>query len=401
MTLSVGLYIHIPFCERKCPYCDFNSYAGLDALHGPYIEALINEMAWLAQRGEWQANTMFVGGGTPTLLPLSLAARALDAAQASFSIPPGAEMTVEANPGTVDQAYLAGLRSAGVNRLSLGAQSFHDDELRLLGRLHTATEVEVALCATRKASFDNVNLDLIYGLPKQSLGRWRATLERALSLSPEHLSLYSLTVESGTPLAEWVARGDLPTPDDDLTAEMYELAEELLAQAGYFHYEISNWAGETTLGPQLTTQNSRRACRHNLVYWRNEPYLGLGAGAHASWGGRRWHNLLSPLDYVTRMTPQSSGEAPWQSPVVAGVEVVDEALAMGETMMLGLRLLEEGVPLARFSARFGRSLHNVYPAQLAALQAEGLLEQQADRVRLTPRGRLLGNQAFSRFLPDT
>jgi oxygen-independent coproporphyrinogen-3 oxidase len=406
--LSVGLYIHIPFCERKCPYCDFNSYAGLDALHVPYIEALTSEMAWLAQRGDWQANTVFVGGGTPTVLPLSLLAQVLDAARAGFRIPSDAEVTVEANPGTVDEAYLTGLRAVGVNRLSLGAQSFHDDELHLLGRIHTAAEIEVAFRAARRAGFQNVGLDLIYGLPGQALDRWCATLEQALSLSPEHLSLYSLTIEEGTPFAEWVARGDLPSPDDDLAADMYELAEETMERAGYLHYEISNWAKEASCESRIancerqhTTRDSPFVCQHNLTYWRNGAYMGVGAGAHSAWRGWRWHNLLSPQDYVVRMAAQGDGEAPWDSPVVAGVEVIDEALAMGETMMLGLRLLEEGVPLSRFAARFGRSLLGVYRDELVALQAEGLLERRPERVRLTQRGRLLGNRVFACFLPDT
>jgi oxygen-independent coproporphyrinogen-3 oxidase len=405
--LCVGLYLHVPFCERKCPYCDFNSYAGLDELHAAYVEALIAEMAWLAQRGGWQAKTAFVGGGTPTALPLSLLAQVLDAARADFCVPFGAEVSVEANPGTVDEAYLAGLRASGVNRLSLGAQSFDDDALRLLGRIHTSAEIEAAFQAARRAGFQNISLDLLYGLPGQTLDRWCAALSRALSLSPEHLSLYSLTIEEGTPFAERVARGDLAAPDDDLAADMYELAEEAMASAGYVHYEVSNWAkrtvgeGQSANGvAQGRLWGSPLVCLHNLAYWRNEPYLGLGAGAHSWWGGRRWHNLLSPQDYVARMAAQGDGKAPWESPVVAGVEAIDEALAMGETMMLGLRLLEEGVPLARFAAQFGRSLLNVYRGELDALQAEGLLERWPDRVRLARRGRLLGNRVFARFLPE-
>ena len=397
--MKIGLYIHIPFCKRKCPYCDFNSYAGLDALQIPYVEALTAEMSWLARQREWQVNTVFIGGGTPTVLPLSLLTQVLNAVQARFQVPAGAEITVEANPGTVDETYLAGLRAAGVNRLSLGVQSFHDDELRLLGRIHTAAESKAAFRAARRAGFQNVNLDLIYGLPEQPLERWRVTLEQALSLSPEHLSLYCLTVEEGTPFAEWVARGDLAQPDDDLAAEMYELAGEML-KADYFHYEVSNWARRTMSDPQFTICHSHFICQHNVVYWRNEAYLGLGAGAHSSWEGRRWHNQLSPRSYVARMAAQGKGDALWESPVVEGVEVIGESLAMGETMMLGLRLLEEGVPLARFSERFGRSLLDVYRDEVAVLQGEGLLEQGPECVRLTRRGWLLGNQVFARFLPD-
>lgn len=393
--LNVGLYIHIPFCQRKCPYCDFNSYAGLEALHAPYVAALTAEMAWLAQRGEWHADTVFVGGGTPTVLSLALLRQVLDAAQANFHLAPDAEISVEANPGTADAAFLTGLRAAGVNRLSLGAQSFHDDELRLLDRTHNAAEIAAAFRAARQAGLSNVGLDLIYGLPGQTLARWQTTLQQALAFSPEHLSLYSLTVEPDTPLAGRIACGDLPLPDDDLAADMYELAEETLVQTGYLHYEISNWAKA-----DCRLHNAYFVCRHNMIYWRNGAYLGLGAGAHSSWAGRRWHNVLAPQDYVARAAQSGAGDAPWASPVVADVEVIDQALAMGETMMLGLRLLQEGVSLADFAARFGRPLHAVYGAELADLQAEGLLEQLPDRVRLTRRGRLLGNQVFARFLPE-
>jgi oxygen-independent coproporphyrinogen-3 oxidase len=226
-------------------------------------------------------------------------------------------------------------------------------------------------------------------------------LAQALALSPQHLSLYSLTIEEGTPFAEWVASGDLPLPDDDLAADMYELAEEMLETAGYLHYEISNWAKRTALKASYPEHNSQFVCQHNLMYWRNEAYLGVGTGAHSSLEGQRWHNVLSPQDYVARMAEGRVSGMIWESPVVAGVEPIDEDLAMGETMMLGLRLLAEGVPLARFAARFGRSLLDVYEDELAALQAEGLLRRLPDRVRLTQRGRLLGNQVFVRFLPDS
>ena len=398
--MKIGLYIHIPFCQRKCLYCDFNSYAGLDALQLPYTQALIAEMESLAGREAWQAKTIFIGGGTPTLLPLPLLTQVLDAARSNFCLPANAEITVEANPGTIDAAYLSGLVMAGVNRLSLGAQSFHNDELRLMGRIHTTVEIEAALRAARRAGLENINIDLIYGLPGQSLDRWRSTLEQALSFSPEHLSLYSLTIEENTPFAKGVARGDLLLPDDDIAAQMYELAGSVLGKTGYEHYEISNWAKNSSKA-RPADQEPPFACKHNLIYWRNEAYLGLGAGAHSWWGGRRWHNCLSPQEYVSRAVMPVKGESPWQNHIVAGIETIGTDLAMGETMMLGLRLLGEGVPLASFENRFGRSLLDIYGTQVGELQAAGLLELLPNRVRLTRRGRLLGNQVFVRFLPDT
>jgi oxygen-independent coproporphyrinogen-3 oxidase len=271
------------------------------------------------------------------------------------------------------------LRELGVNRLSLGVQSLCDRELHLLGRIHTAAEAAGAYQAARQAGMDNVGLDLIYGLPGQSLPTWQASLSRALEMAPEHLSLYALSLEEGTPLAARVQRGELPAPDADLAAEMYEWAEAACAAAGYEHYEISNWS------------RPQRPCRHNLVYWRNEPYLGIGAGAHSWAGGRRWWNVARPEDYVAR--------------VLAGISPADEgeeippALEMAETTILSLRLVEEGLVLARFQERFGVDARQHYAAELEELSALGLIDLDQQRVRLARRGHLLANQAFYRFLP--
>jgi len=377
---SIGLYVHIPFCVRKCAYCDFNSYAGLEPLFAPYVRALAGEMrSRVADQGPLHVRTLYVGGGTPTALPLSLLGDVLSACHASFDVAAGAEVTVEANPGTVDEGYLAGLLAAGVSRLSLGVQSFDDGELQLLGRLHDAGQARQAYRQARAAGFHNVNLDLIFGLPGQTVARWRATLQQALALGPEHLSLYALTLEEHTPLAGRIARGELPAPDDDLAAEMYELAEAELARAGYVHYEISNWA------------RPGFECRHNLIYWRNQPYLGLGAGAHSWFAGRRWANVCLPRIYVEEM---ARGHLP-----VAESEEISPALEMAETAILGLRLVEEGVNLGAFRARFGAEFTDVYGREVEELVDLGLLEASTGRVRLTRRGRLLGNQVFQRFLP--
>lgn len=379
---SLGLYVHIPFCERKCPYCDFNTYAGLRNLYAPLARALAQEITRAGKAlGHPPARTIFIGGGTPTVLPVTLLAGITDAIRRAFIVAPDAEITSEANPGTVDRARFAGLRALGINRLSMGAQSFDDEELRFLGRIHSAEDVERAFTAARAAGFDNVNLDLIYGLPGQAARTWGRTLARALALEPEHISCYSLTVEAGTPLARWVAEGSVPPPDDDLAADLYEQTETTLAAAGYEHYEISNWARR---------QIPHRS-RHNLIYWRHEPYLGFGPGAHSSLDGRRWWNLRAPAAYSRRL---EAGES-----VVEGEEAIGDALSMGETMMLGLRLLQEGVSKEEFAARHGRRLEEVYATELRELQAWGLLEMLDGRVRLTPRGRLLGNQVFQRFLP--
>jgi len=376
---STALYIHIPFCRSRCAYCDFNTYAGLDDLMPDYVAAVGREIEAAGERwGRLPVPTIYFGGGTPSLLPLDLLAGLLDVSRLTFHVSDEAEISLEANPGTMTPAYLRGLREPGVNRLSLGVQSANDRELRLLGRIHTWAQAVESVEAARAAGFDDLSLDFIFGLPTQTLSRWRETLEAALTLDPEHLSLYCLSVEEGTALAKRIASGKLPPPDDDLAAEMYELAEEMLAEAGFFHYEISNWA-----------RPASRVCRHNLVYWHNEPWLGVGAGAHSWLDGRRWGNLLHPRDYIAAC---ETGDQPVQE-----MEVIDRRTEMGETMMLGLRLAE-GVRADVFAARFGAKLVDAFGKELAELAGLGLLAWDGRVARLTARGRLLGNRVFARFV---
>jgi oxygen-independent coproporphyrinogen-3 oxidase len=430
-----ALYIHIPFCAARCGYCDFNTYAGLEALFEPYVAALSREIRQAGEAaGRPHAATIFIGGGTPTVLPAALLAQVLDACTTAFDVSPSAEITCEANPGTTDRARFASLRALGVNRLSLGVQSFDDAELRWLGRIHTAADAARALCDARAAGFENISLDLIFGLPEdprqeagiwgfgeeatehapaghsERVGReirtaasyqrrishlsWRCTLARAVDLDPEHLSLYSLTVEPGTPLGRQVRRGRVPAPDDDQAADLYQAACEVLAAHGYFHYEISNWARGTEQPLAMSHQPSAigHYCRHNLVYWRRQPYFGFGAGAHSFDGTRRGWNVRSVARYIERV---QAGRSPR-----AGGERIGRPAAMGETMMLGLRLLEEGVPDERFRAQFGLDPEDAFGAEIAGLTAGGLLERLPDRLRLTPAGVLLGNRVFAEFMDD-
>lgn len=394
---SISLYLHIPFCQSKCAYCDFNSYAGLESLIEPYVGALIAEMElWQEPSRDMSVATVFLGGGTPSLLPLPEMERIVAALRPRFRLAADAEFSCEANPGTVDFPYLQGLRSLGVNRLSLGVQSFHDDELATLGRIHTAAQAREAYHTARQAGFDNVNLDLIYGLPRQTMAAWQQTVREAIALQPDHLSLYALSLEEGTPLADAVAHGRLPPPDVDLAADMYLWAEDALAAARYQHYEISNWA------------LPGRPCRHNLTYWLNEPYLGLGAGAHSCFGGFRFANVREPRRYVALVEESAKGHgrlAEGLAPFLAGlghiasVEQTTAARTMTETVVLGLRLVE-GLPLEEFRRRFGQELMSAYGPQVEELEALGLLQRVDGCLRLTARGRLLGNEAFLRFLPD-
>lgn len=384
MAAPLSLYIHIPYCPQKCAYCDFNSYAGsiLDD-QGAYVAALQAEMARYAADPRVVGRpiaTVFIGGGTPTLLPSRLLAQVLEQARATFPFAADAEVSVEANPGTVDYAgdKLLAAFTAGANRLSFGVQAFQDRILQRLGRVHSVAEVEQAVATARRAGFCNLNIDLMYGLPDQTLADWQETLERALALAPEHISAYSLIIEEGTAFhVDW-ERGRLETPDEGAEEEMFHLVRAVLGAAGYEQYEVSNFA------------RSGYRSRHNQVYWRNEEYLGLGAGAHSYLNGERFWNVRLPQTYVRRLT---SG----QSPVEAG-ERLDAPGAMAETMMMGLRLLD-GVEEARFAARFGRPLGEVYGPVLARLQKDGLLEQAGAAWRLTQRGLRLGNQVWAAFLP--
>lgn len=389
LDTPLALYVHIPFCRAKCRYCDFNSYEGLEELIPSYKEALRAEAAiWAGLCGRLRIATVYIGGGTPSLLSGDQVGQVLAAISASFELHPQPEITLEANPDSVSAELLSQLRSIGVNRLSLGIQSFAPYHLRTLGRLHSAGQAVSAFETARRAGFDNVNLDLMYGLPGQTLAGWRSDLMQALALSPEHLSLYSLTLEEDTPLGREVASGRVSLPESDLAADMYVAAEDILAGAGYKHYEISNWA------------RPGHECRHNLAYWENRPYLGLGAGAHSCFEGCRFSNVTSPPEYIERLelgSPIALENRKYPSSV-AQVESIEPRLEMAETVILGLRLVD-GLDVESFNRRFGVRLEFLYSPQIHELAALGLLELTGSRLRLTRRGRLLGNEAFMRFLP--
>ncbi len=392
---ALGLYIHIPFCERKCPYCDFNTYAGLEAQFQDLVAALAGEMGrWRESLRERPVSTIFIGGGTPTVLEEAQLAQLFAAIQSNFRLAADCEITCEANPGTVDRAKFAALRRLGVNRLSMGVQSFQPEELAFLGRIHDVADVHRAYAAARAAGFDNINLDFIFGLPHQAPDDWESTLDQALELGPEHLSLYSLIVEPNTPLYHWVQVGKVDEPDDDLAADLYEVAMAKLAGAGYMQYEVSNWARGSE-----GVETPAYACRHNLIYWRNDDYLGVGPGAHShlhcapgTGSERRWGNRKPVGGYIKRIRGGL--------PVEEFDEEIDPRLAMGETMMLGLRLLREGVPRLRFAARHDRAVDDIFGAELRQLAERNLLTWDEHRIRLTPEGLLLGNRVFAAFLPD-
>ncbi len=342
-----------------------------------YVDALAREMALRAE-GE-TLRTVYLGGGTPSTLP-GASLRALgQAIGANWELAPDVEFSLEANPGDIDAAHLKTLLGLGANRLSLGVQSFADAELEMLGRRHTASEAVAAFRAARAAGFRNLSLDLIYGLPHQTQDIFKRSLEQAVALAPEHISLYALSLEPGAELARRVACGELPEPDADRAADAYLLACELLQAHGYRHYEISNW---TLPGHE---------CRHNLTYWRNRPYYGLGAAAHSAAVGRRYANTEDLDAYVRAL---KNGEPP----PLALDETIGPELALAETVILGLRLAD-GVRPDDIRARFGIDLMQHHGAATAEVARLGLLQRHPTAWRLTTRGWLLSNEVFWRLLP--
>jgi oxygen-independent coproporphyrinogen-3 oxidase len=390
-----SLYVHIPFCSLKCSYCDFNSYANLEHLVPEFTRALTEEMRlWSPAMAGRPVPTVFFGGGTPTLLPLEQMQSIMTALRASFELTPDAEITTEANPGTINLDYLRGLVALGFNRLSFGVQSFDDAELLALDRIHTADDARQGYAWARQAGFPRINLDLIYGLPDQTLKRWQSNVEQALVLGPEHLSLYALTVEEGTKLAYDIDHGRVPEPDGDLQADMWDWSRQRLEAAGFRHYEISNWA------------RPGEECRHNLVYWRNGDWLGLGPGAHSHLSGVRFADVYSPAQYIrlvdeaaTRDLPAAERDLIRALPQVTFVDEQTPELQMADTAILALRL-NDGLDVAAFEQRFGTTIEAVYGPQFAELTALGFLERTNGRLRLTDRGRYLANEVFVRLLPD-
>ena len=379
---QAGIYIHIPFCAHICPYCDFNTYSGQEALIPRYLDAVCRDIAAQTPVLEGRAvESVFFGGGTPSLLTPEQVRMVIDECRAGANVSTDAEITLEANPNSVDGAYFAGLREAGVSRLSLGVQTTDRRGLRVLGRQHEAADARAAFLAARAGGFDNVSLDLIFGWPGQTLDTWRRDLEIVLSWDggPEHLSLYGLIVEPGTPMADAVARGIMTVVDDDAAADQYEAAIETLANAGFVHYEVANWARSE----QLTS-------RHNALYWRSGDYLGIGAGAHGTVAGRRAMNHLLPRTYIEAI---ERGELPFSN-----VEELAPRTRMGEAMMLGLRLLREGVSDEAFRLRFDVGLDGTFGETIAELSQLGMLERLHDRVVLTHRGLMLANDVCARFV---
>ena len=401
--MNYSLYFHIPFCTHRCAYCDFNTYAGQEDFIPAYVDALCTEIEFVGQSfsDNNKVHTIFFGGGTPSLLSPNQFELIFHSIRKYFDLIQNAEITIEANPGTVNLEQLRKLRAIGINRISFGVQSANAEELQMLERAHDFFDVINSVSWARSAGFDNLNLDLIYGLPGQTLQTWQATVKRILDLNPNHISAYALTLEHGTPFGRWSKRGLLPLPDPDLTADMYEWASDVFESAGYIQYEISNWA------------KPNRECVHNLQYWRGLPYLGLGAGAHGYANGYRYLNVLRIKTYIDRLRSLDSQFTNLEFPVAPAVVNHHRQTQhddMSEYMMTGLRLTHEGIAASAFRQRFRCALNDVYRKEIDELIRLGLLEwhtetseapkngETSEVLRLTRRGRLLGNQVFMQFL---
>lgn len=384
--MVLGMYVHIPFCIRKCFYCDFASYA-LQSEQGAAVKETENYLHFLLQEAALYRNdylrdgqklkTLYIGGGTPTCLAGGQLFALLDTLQNIYEFEKDAEITVEANPGTIDAHKLQLLKKAGCNRLSIGVQSYDAKELESLGRIHAPQEIYTAFSLARESGFNNINLDLMYGLPGQTLESWQRNLRSAVAMKPEHLSLYQLNIEPGTRFAEMAEQGQLAVPEQETAREMFEEAIAYLRQNGYGHYEISNFA------------QVGRESKHNLIYWHNLGYIGLGAGASGYLHGVRYSNEKSHILYGQALLNEKKP--------VCDEEPIDQKLAMSEQMFLGLRMLT-GVDKRSFRKRFAVDIETVFGSAVERLKKKGLLLETDTHVLLSSEGLFLANDVFIEFI---
>jgi oxygen-independent coproporphyrinogen-3 oxidase len=382
--VSFSLYVHIPWCQSKCPYCDFNSHAAASWPEADYTRALISELEYRARTPSYagqRIKTIFFGGGTPSLFDPKSIGSIIDAANRVCGIEGDAEITLEANPGTVDLAKLAGMRAAGVNRISFGAQSFNAATLKFLGRIHSADETRAAAKMAQRAGFDRLNLDLIFAVPGQTVADVLFDIESVAALEPDHISAYNLTFEEGTAFFTDLKRGRIKQLATDDQAAMYQTVREEIPRRGYPMYEISNYAAPG------------HEARHNLTYWRGQTYLGIGAGAHSyagdGHGGRRWWNEKLPARYISSIKERANAES--------GAETIDESTAQSEFVFLNLRL-REGFALADFQERFARNFECIFGSVATPLFNNGLLTLDRGRIKLTDRGLEMADSVFAEFV---
>ena len=375
---EIGLYIHVPFCKSKCNYCDFNSYAGMEELIPEYFNSMKKEIEFYRERlRDYTIGTVFIGGGTPSMVEEKYIVDILDICFKTMKISNEAEISIEANPGTVNLNKLFSYRNAGINRLSMGLQAWQDHILQYIGRIHKARDFSDNIEAARKAGFENINADLMFGLPGQTINDWEETLKAVDDLGVEHISCYSLKIEEGTVLGEKLDSGELIPVEDELDRAMYDSAIEFLKSKKFMRYEISNFAKP---GFQ---------CRHNLIYWRAEEYIGLGAGAHSYFENNRFNNVNKIKDYI-RNIQEGNG-------IIENVQFINLEESMSEYMILGLRLTE-GVNIAKFKERFGQNIFDVWGEVIEKNVRKGLLTMENESIQLTSKGFDLANSVFVEFI---
>lgn len=377
---QTGLYVHIPFCVQKCLYCDFPSFAGQLDKRERYVKALQKELLQKAEQcKEYAIETIFFGGGTPTVLSAEQLQCLMDTIKEHYNVTEHAEITIEANPGTLDLEMCQALHDMGFNRISMGLQAWQNDLLQTLGRIHTKEVFLDNFQNARKAGFDNINVDLMFALPKQTVADWLETLEAVTALEPEHISAYSLIIEEGTPFYDLYEKGVYQETDEQTDREMYHQTIQFLEEKGYAQYEISNFAKQ---GKQS---------RHNMVYWLDGVYLGFGLGAHSYWQEQRFHN---PYDLECYIKKANAG-----MDLTEDVEDIPQNEQYSEFMFLGLRMTD-GVSKKRFLQRFGKEMEVIYGDELEKLKKEGLLDEENGFVKLTERGIDVSNYVFVAFLKE-
>ena len=386
----LSIYLHIPFCSVRCSYCAFNTYTDLESLIPAYVEALRREIEHLAEYNPHSTvGTIFFGGGTPSLISTQQYRLIFHTLRDCFDFVDDVEISLESNPNDLTVDYLSELRDVGFNRLSIGMQSSTEKILKLFDREHDSQMVVDAMQCARRAGFDNVNLDVIFASPHETMDDWKHTVTMLKTLNPEHISMYGLELKGGTDLRLKVDSGELPQPDDDLFADMYEYASDEFSQFGYEQYEISNWC------------KPNRECQHNLQYWRNLPYAGLGAGAHGFAGGYRYSTITAPQRYVNTLLSDTESQPNLTfplTPAVAKSTQVERDDDLYETIMMGLRLTKEGLERSAFKRRFGDDFVEMYPDGVERFIKMGLLNVTDERVHLTDAGRLLSNSVIREFV---
>ena len=396
--MPIGLYIHIPFCETKCSYCDFNTYAGIENLLTQYIDSICKEIKlWGSVIPNAHISTIFFGGGTPSYIPTNLLGQILNTIKNEMDTTNCTEITIESNPNDLSEIKkLEYYLKIGINRISIGIQSFNDIHLKNIDRRHSSAEGIHAIKNAKSAGFENINIDLMFGLPNQTKYEWIQTLEVVPTIPIQHISMYCLTIEKNTPMFHQVNQGVLQMPDQDLAAEMYEIATDFMQQENFRNYEISNWA------------KNNKICEHNLAYWKNQQFIGIGPGAHSLLSSYRFSNIESPKKYIQKLKSNPDFEKTQNNkqtdkdkfltiPTTENYEKQDIKTKMSDTMIMGLRL-DSGINLDEFEEKFQIKIEKIFPGKIDKLISENLINKKNNQIKLSDKGKLLGNEVFINFL---